>query len=307
MKSIYLKLVCFIAGYPYAILKNYDAYSQRKIGVLAISMMFPVGIYALDGWLVSRNICHASVGEAIIASLIAAFFIFLLEKAIVMTKVTRGLSAFRIAVACGLSFIGAIGLMIDLFHQDVDHQITVELQKQSKDYAKTVAENHQKETLRLDSLQKIYQAQYKKFADLAAAEAKGTTTSKPGVGSIARYYVQQRDFTELNYLRPLRAQSDSLDRVMAAEVNAEAKKQEGNVGLMARVQALFTFAFSTALGILLFFVFFGVLIGLELMVLALKNGMRTSAYERDEDDYNHMHEQRSNQNRSLTYQYNLAH
>ncbi|NHA07379.1 DUF4407 domain-containing protein [Mucilaginibacter sp. HC2] len=314
MKNIYLKLVCFIAGYRYAILKNYDGYSQRKIGVLAISMMFPVGIYALDGWLVSRNICQASIGEAVTSSLVAAGFIFLLEKAIVMTKVSLGLSIFRIAVACGLSFIGAIGLMIDLFHQDVDRQLAVMQQGKNVEYAKIVADKHKKEIADMDRSLAMYLAQYKKFSELAISEP--SNVNDPGVGRKTRYYEQQRDITESRFLKPLRAKRDSLVTVMAGEVEKEAKIQEGKVGLLTRIQALFDFSFATGFGRLLCFVCLGVLLGLELMVLALKNGMRKSAFERDEDDYNDKHEQRSqdgknNRNKnghmSMTYPLHIAH
>jgi hypothetical protein len=282
MENIFFRLACFLAGYKYHILKKYHGYSQRKINVLAIGVMFPTFIWTLNGYFLTTNMLSKSVGNGILVALLLGIFMFFLERAILLSSGRKAIVIMRLCFAITSAFLGSVVLKSVIFESDINNKLTELRQAKIDQFKKDVTENYaatialEKQNLKED------QASYDQNAKNVDDESKGKFTHHTGPGHLTDFYVKQRQVFD-DKIKVHSAKLESLSAAIDKEVLKKTAQEITNEGLWAHIDAFYALAFQTTRGLVTFSMFFILLFCVEMLNLILKVSMPKSDYDLEEE------------------------
>lgn len=111
-----------ITGDSYELLQRYDADSRKKIMQLGWFVLTPTLLWFITGFLLSSQLLGHSVTASLITGGICCFFIFIVERSIILAKKTHWmLVLFRIILGLCVAFFGSALLDLVIFKGDIDH------------------------------------------------------------------------------------------------------------------------------------------------------------------------------------------
>jgi hypothetical protein len=264
-----LKIYSIIIGENPKYTATFQPASKRKIALYANCLIVPVILWFINGYLLVSNVLEGSVFSAILTAFIAAFIIFLIERAIVMSNGSKPIFWFRIFLGIIVASLGSISLDEVIFKHDIDNQVAYYKQAEVDSAVQKSIVN-----------QKGFE--WNQSLKDAKGEADGTAGShQKQVGKIALLKMnvadkQQTDYnTENNKLASL---TSSVDTAKAhAKTKAEADFN-GNA-LLVRIRAMFDLIAKDKfmLGVYILFTLF--LFCLEFLVVLIKIGSKNSIDE----------------------------
>jgi hypothetical protein len=278
-----LKFFCFLTGAQYNMVKADTPQSRLKVSTFGTALMIPVIMWAIIGFLVSKNVMENSLPLSIIISGICAGLIFLLERIIIMSTANKAMAAIRILLGASVAFLGAIAIDEVVFKKDIDHQLNKNMQ-QSKELVRINGKKDFDEQYDMATVKaNIDRAKldYEKVEDDVKKEVVGKGSGHIGVGRIARLHLQKAYERKADWSRAqahydslLKAQADYIDnKVIEAE-------KEFEDGLLVRVEALFQLIRQSNSMLIIYIAFTLVMFFLEFMVILVKMNMPESNYER---------------------------
>ena len=277
-----LKIYSIIIGENPKYTSTFQPASKRKIALYANCLIVPVILWFINGYLLVSNVLEGSVFSAILTAFIAAFIIFLIERAIVMSNGSKPIFWFRIFLGLIVASLGSISLDEVIFKHDIDNQVAYYKQAEVDSSIQKVEREYQNQIGLQQSIVNQKGFEWNQSLKDAKGEADGTTGSnQKQVGKIALLKMnvadkQQTDYnTENNKLASL---FSSVDTAKAhAKTNAEANFN-GNA-LLVRIRAMFDLIAKDKfmLGVYILFTLF--LFCLEFLVVLIKIGSKNSIDE----------------------------
>jgi hypothetical protein len=277
-----LKIYSIIIGENPKYTATFQPASKRKVALYANCLIVPVILWFINGYLLVSNVLEGSVFSAILTAFIAAFIIFLIERAIVMSNGSKPIFWFRIFLGLIVASLGSISLDEVIFKHDIDNQVAYYKQAEVDSSIQKVEREYQNQIGLQQSIVNQKGFEWNQSLKDAKGEADGTTGSnQKQVGKIALLKMnvadkQQTDYnTENNKLASL---FSSVDTAKAhAKTNAEANFN-GNA-LLVRIRAMFDLIAKDKfmLGVYILFTLF--LFCLEFLVVLIKIGSKNSIDE----------------------------
>lgn len=256
--------------------------SKRKVALYANCLLVPVILWFINGYLLITNVLEGSLFTALLTAFIAAFIIFLIERAIVMSNGSKLIFWFRIVLGLIVASLGSISLDEVIFKHDIDNQVVYYKQAEVDSAVNKVERDYQNQIALQQSIVNQKGFEWNQSLKDAKSEADGTggshqklvgkiTILKKGIAD-----EQKNDYQiENNKLVLLQSSLDT------AKANAKLKAEadfKGNA-LLVRIRAMFDLIAKDKfmLGVYILFTLF--LFCLEFLVVLIKIGSKYSIDE----------------------------
>ncbi len=278
-----LKFYCFITGDQYSMLVEDTPKSKQKVALMANALLLPVLAWAINGYLLTRQVLETSWGVALFTSFICAFVIFLVERIIIMSTTSEGMKRFRIVLGVCVALLGALALDEVIFKCDIDHQINKNKGQYAEKRAHEAGVSFDTLNGMAGRLQSISQGKSNigVAEQIAINEMDGKGSGVRGAGKIA----QKKLDIAANRKIAVALEQQSYDSLILAKTTAmnlarEEAKAGYKDGLMIRVKALFQLVFSDwGMGIA-YVVLTVLMFCIEFIVVLVKSKTPESNYER---------------------------
>lgn len=277
-----LKYYSIIIGENPNYTATFQPASKRKVALYANCLIVPVILWFINGYLLVSNVLEGSMFSAILTAFIAAFIIFLIERAIVMSNGSKPIFWFRIFLGFIVASLGSISLDEVIFKHDIDNQVAYYKQAEVDSAVHKVEREYQNQIGLQQSIVNQKGFEWNQSLKDAKGEADGTTGShQRGVSKISNLKLNVAGKQEADYHKEnnkLAALTTSVDTAKAhAKTKAEADFN-GNA-LLVRIRAMFDLIAKDKfmLGVYILFTLF--LFCLEFLVVLIKIGSKNSIDE----------------------------
>lgn len=256
--------------------------SKRKIALYANCLMIPVILWFINSYLLVNHVLQGNILVAILTGLIAAFIIFLIERAIIMSNGSRPIFWFRIILGFIVASLGSISFDEVIFKHDIDNKIAQYKKAEGDSAAHQVEAEYQNQIAMQQSIVNQKASEWKESLQDAKDEADGTGGSRQKlVGKITLLKMnvaekQEADYnSENNKLVALTSNMDSLKVLAKAKAEAEFN---GNA-LLLRIRAMFDLLGEDGFMLSIYILFTAFLFCLEFLVVLIKIGSKNSVDE----------------------------
>ena len=278
-----LKIYSIIIGENPKYTATFQPASKRKVALYANCLIVPVILWFINGYLLVSNVLEGSIFSAILTAFIAAFIIFLIERAIVMSNGSRPIFWFRIFLGFIVASLGSISLDEVIFKHDIDNQVAYYKQAEVDSAVHIVERDYQNQIGLQQSIVAKKYGDWQSRLDDVNSEMKGGPKSSGfrGKGEIANENIRMAALLQTDYNsenNKLAFLSSSIDTAKAhARTKAEADFN-GNA-LLVRIRAMFDLiaTHKFMLGVYILFTLF--LFCLEFLVVLIKVGSKYSIDE----------------------------
>lgn len=278
-----LKYYSIIIGENPKYTATFQPASKRKVALYANCLIVPVMLWFINGYLLVSNVLEGSIFSAILTAFIAAFIIFLIERAIVMSNGSKPIFWFRIFLGFIVASLGSISLDEVIFKHDIDNQVAYYKQAEVDSAVHKVERDYQNQITLQQSIVFGKYNDWQKRLDDVNSEMKGGKNSSGarGKGEIANENIRMAGSLQTEYItenNKLSFLSSSIDTAKAhAKTKAEADFN-GNA-LLVRIRAMFELIAKDKfmLGVYILFTLF--LFCLEFLVVLIKIGSKNSIDE----------------------------
>jgi len=277
-----LKFYSIIIGENPNYIATFQPGSKRKIALYANCLLVPVILWFINGYLLVRNVLEGSFFIALLTAIIAAFIIFLIERAIVMSNGSKSIFWFRITLGLVIASLGSISLDEVIFKHDIDNQITQYKVDQINRASKKVESEYHKQIALQQAIVNQKDSEWKQSLKDAKSDADGTGGSKQrGVGKIVALKMDVANKQESDYQKENSKLEFLKSSLEEAKINATRKAESdfnGNA-LLLRIRAMFDLISNDKfmLGVYVLFTLF--LFCLEFLVVLIKVGSKPSIDE----------------------------
>ena len=278
-----LKFSSKITGDDYNMLVKDTPASKKKVVMFANALFLPVILWFLTGYGMATQIFHMSMTHGLIAGAVAGFIVFLIDRSIILAECCGTIGYIRIVLGLFVASIGSVIIDEIVFKEDIDHHLAQTLE------AKVDAERAKVEA---DYGARIGEAQLKSetaFQDWkqGVQDVKNESDGSYGTGKYGNGKVTalKNALADKQYVEYQTRNSDleNLQKLSSAEMDSVEKRVRASFGegmLLTRVNATFELVFSDwAMGIM-YFIFTGLLMVVEFLVVILKMKHPESNYDR---------------------------
>ncbi|MBK7970962.1 MAG: DUF4407 domain-containing protein [Bacteroidetes bacterium] len=278
-----LKFSSKITGDDYNMLVNDTPASKKKVVMFANALFLPVILWFLTGYGMATQIFQMSMTHGLIAGAVAGFIVFLIDRSIILAECCGTISFVRILLGFFVASIGSIIIDEIVFKEDIDHHLAQTLDvkvdseraKVEADYEARLTEAKQKSDIAFHD--------WKKGVQDVKNESDGSYgTGKYGNGKVTAL---KNALADKQYLEYQSRNSDLENLQLATDAEKDSAEQRirasfGEGMLLNRIKATFELVFSDwAMGIL-YFIFTGLLMMVEFLVVILKMKHPKSNYDR---------------------------
>ena len=278
-----LKIYSIIIGENPKYTATFQPASKRKVALYANCLIVPVILWFINGYLLVSNVLEGSIFSAFLTAFIAAFIIFLIERAIVMSNGSKPIFWFRIFLGIIVASLGSISLDEVIFKHDIDNQVAYYKQAEVDSAVRKVERDFQNQMGLQQSIVLKKYGDWQSRLDDVNYEMKGGPKSSGhrGKGEVANENIHMASLLQTDYNsenNKLAFLSSSIDTAKAhAKKKAEADFN-GNA-LLVRIRAMFDLIAKDKfmLGVYILFTLF--LFCLEFLVVLIKIGSKNSIDE----------------------------
>jgi hypothetical protein len=278
MFKIYSILIGENPGYT----DKFQVASKRKIVLYANCLMIPVILWFINSFLLVSHVLEAGMLAALVTSLIAAFIIFLIERAIIMANGSKSIVCFRIFLGLIVASLGSISFDEVIFKNDIDNKVA-EYKNQAIDSAASKVEKAYQNEIEVQEQNVVQKAAiWNQSLEDAKKEADGTGGSHQKlVGKIAVLKMNVANKHEREYdlasnqLATLKAKKDSLKN----ESKRKAESDFNGNALLLRIRAMFQLLGEDGYMLTVYVLFTCFLFCLEFLVVVIKMGTKNSVDE----------------------------
>lgn len=278
-----LKFSSKITGDDYNMLVNDTPASKKKVVMFANALFLPVILWFLTGYGMATQIFHMSMTHGLISGTVAGFIVFLIDRSIILAECCGAISYVRILLGFFVASIGSVIIDEIVFKEDIDHHLAQTLEakvdaeraKVEADYASRLTEVKQNSDIAFQD--------WKQGVQDVKNESDGSYgTGKYGNGKVTALKNALADKQYLEY-QSRNSELVNLQLATDAEKDAAEKRIRASFGegmLLNRIKATYELVFSDwAMGIM-YFIFTGLLMLVEFLIVILKINQPESNYDR---------------------------
>lgn len=277
-----LKFYSILIGENPEITKHYQPASKRKIILYANCLLVPVILWFINSYLLVRHVLEGGVIAALLTGLIAAFLIFIIERAIIMSNGGKAITAFRIVLGLIIAALGSISMDEVIFKNDIDNQVATYRQSAINEASNRTESEFIDKIAKQEAIVNQKHEEWKSARKTASDEASGAGGTKTkGVFRVAIFQMGIANKVDLDY----KNEKEKLNALKASEEREKTKARlkaendfNGNA-LLLRIRAMFDLIAKDRfmLGVYVLFTLF--LFCLEFLVVLIKLNSKPSIDE----------------------------
>lgn len=268
-----LKFWCILIGKDYETVLTYRKSSQDKIKLFGSIILIPVILWALNGFLMSREIFGSGIISSIGVGIVLGFIIYLIERSIILAQSNPVINRLRIILGLIVAILGSLTMDEVIFKNDIDNMMqTYKVEGVDTETAKW-------DSLyvhRIDSVARIVNfksAVYKQRSDEYYLEIEGGANSgRGGDGPIAKRkeVLMNRSYEDLlNDQKVLKGLEEEW-RENREFAKKDARESFNDKGLLMRMKAMFRLILSDWVSFIVFLLYFLLVLIMETLVIIMK-------------------------------------
>jgi hypothetical protein len=276
------KIAYLITGDDPAHLQKHTPYSRKKIQVLGWTLLLPAFLWFMTGTLLAQNLLDMGWGQSLLAGFIMGGLAFVMDRSIVMIEGNWLLYFFRFLLAVIVSILGSAMLDTVLFSNDIDYYMQQQLTvKADRVYADALAAAKPEIEAQRTNTQQAY-LDWQARETIFQKEADGSGGSgRKGIERIAEAKRLQANVAYQEYLRLHRQFSvlDKMSKVTAQQRKDAVLRQDGKNAILVKFESLHAYLRDHGFAQILYWLVFGAMFFMEILVLLVKVFSRKSSYE----------------------------
>lgn len=295
----WMKFGCKLTGWNSTVLEQCSAASKAQLSKYTSALLILIVIWSITGFCFAQRYIGFPIWGCMLVSLVFVTIVIMIERQILLaTEKSVKLLVFRTAIAIVMAIIGSTIFDQTMFGKDIDKQMaqTIEVQaaKLTQKRAGIIDGKLQAVTAEKDSLDKVNAMLQ---ADINAHPwiiQKTATTSQQTVvvnGHIKK--VNNPSVTTNQVPNPkqdvVKANDEKIKQLSDQEKEWTTKKQsleedtrsecKQNVGFLEELEAMWAIITSRKLAGVFYFIFFALLMSMELFVVVSKMGDKECDYD----------------------------
>lgn len=291
----YLKFGCFLCGYKAKLMQECSEYSRQKLKRITAAMLIIMTLWFFIGYKFSEEYLKLNSWKAFLGGLVALFMVIQIERQIVLHSSKNGIKFFRIVLGVLMALIGSTIIDQIIFKDDIEFAKEKTIEKDVEVALKKQQQNSGKELKRLDSIilskEKEITAFYNKKIKptIKRYKTKEINTKTVDGRDTVKLKKVPNDVNNPEFERnqqniaSLEKQIENLnnDRKKESEKNSqttESKRKEllEKKGFLKELTLMFEeVLWKSWVAMVFYFVFFGFMLFLELLVLFASFGEKT--------------------------------
>jgi hypothetical protein len=118
-----LKFWCILIGKDYETVLTYRKSSQDKIKLFGSIILIPVILWALNGFLMSREIFGSGIISSIGVGIVLGFIIYLIERSIILAQSNPVINRLRVILGLIVAILGSLTMDEVIFKNDIDNMM----------------------------------------------------------------------------------------------------------------------------------------------------------------------------------------
>lgn len=276
------KIAYLITGDDSAHLQKHTPYSRKKIQVLGWTLLLPAFLWFMTGTLLAHDLIGLGWPPSILIGFIMGGVVFVMDRSIVMVEGNWQLYFSRFVLAGIISLLGSAMLDTVLFNNDIEYYMQQQLTaKADTAYADALAAAKPEIDEQRTNTNRAY-LDWQARETIFQKEADGSGGSgRKGIEKIATAKRLQANVAHQEYLRLHRQFSvlDSMSRVTAQQRKDAVLQQDGKNTILVKFESLHAYLRVHGLAHILYWLVFGAMLFLEILVLLVKVFSRKSSYE----------------------------
>lgn len=268
-----LKYYSLIIGEDPAYTANFHPSSKRKIGLYASCIFLPVILWFINAYLLVDQVLEGGKVIALVTGFIAAFMIFLIERAVIMSKGGGWIATFRILLGFVIALLGSVCMDEVVFKHDIDNQVA---KYKDQHLANATASIDTSFSFKIQQQQAIVEAQKSQYQNALGDVSKeadgsgGSGIARVGKITILKQGIADKQKASLDAEEAkLKTLQDSLvSKARAAKVNAE--KNFNGSALLLRIKALFDLIQQDYYMLAIYILFTAFIFFIEFLIVIIK-------------------------------------
>ncbi|WP_323027487.1 DUF4407 domain-containing protein [Gelidibacter japonicus] len=279
-----LRFCSFLIGEDYGYTANFQPSGQRKIILLGTSLLIPVILWFITGFLTSKITMNHSLGVALAVGSISAFMIYLIERTIILSNGGWLILIFRILLGFIIACLGAITLDSVIFKSDIDNKVNNYEQIHLNSIKDTIQNQYenivQDKKIILEQSKLNWKNAERDFLDEMRGK-KGNSSGHIGYKTIAIKIENVMNTARENYLKnemDLKTFEENIDLEIKNKL-VEAKANFNSDGLLIRISALYDLIEENSNLKTVYYLFTAFIFLLEFIVIIAKTGSKQSIDE----------------------------
>ncbi|MBK7573345.1 MAG: DUF4407 domain-containing protein [Bacteroidetes bacterium] len=278
-----LKFFTKITGDDYNMLLNDTPSSRKKVVLFANILFVPVLLWFFSAYALATRIFGTSQLGGLFIGIMAASFIFLIERAILMSNGNRWIAAFRIVMGLCIASIGSIVVDEAIFHSDIERQLHINKETYIQTEKAKIQREYNAKLLTLQSVREEKGKAWQVALQEVSKESDGSGGSKlRGSGEIAKlkkelandqlgdYQQARNDFTMLQ--EEMQIKLEKLEEKVNASYNGSM--------LLNRIKAMFDLVIAEKTMLFTYIIFTLLIWCIEFLVVLMKLNHVETNYER---------------------------
>lgn len=281
-----LKLYCCITGDDYNTLANDTLKSKKKVALFAWSIVIPVILWFLCGFLLVTKILNGSIASALATAIVLSVIVLVIERSIILSNGGKFIAIFRLALAIFVAFIGALIVDEIIFEKDIDQQLAKNQRMEAETELYSIDTLWSKKLSEQESkVDERYHAWDSALRRIHLEVTGKGGTGIPGNGPMTSVMIENAERYEKEYLNE-RAMLDTMksqfDRIRLSE-KERISSSFSTHSILKRMKAMFDLVKSDNLMLLVYSVFTLIFLLLECMVVIVKMSAGKTNYEKKQD------------------------
>jgi len=292
-----MKFNCFITGEDFELLRKDTPKSKQKVVALTTALFVPVLFWFLSTFLLVFHVFQEQLWVALLAGFIASFFIFLIERIIIMSNGSKAMISFRIMIGLVIATLGSLSIDEVIFKEDVDQQMMREEQQRINEGIAAAELSFEEKINKQEELVDQKNGVWKEALKIVQAEADGTGGSgTKGVSSITKLKMNQASLLEDDY----RNEETKLEQLRSSLENEKIATQTrieqsfSHNALLHRIDAMFELVLQNRLMMAAYILFTLLFLAMEFLVVVLKLFLPKTHYEKKKEAMEIIGERRLN-------------
>ena len=268
-----LKFWCALIGKDYETVLTYRKSSQDKIKLFGSIILIPVILWALNGYLMSREIFGGGVISSILVGIVLGFIIYLIERSIILAQSNPIINRLRIVLGLIVAILGSLTMDEVIFKNDIDNMM------QTYKVEGVDTETKKLDSLyihRIDSVARIVNfksAVYKQRSDEYTLELEGKANSgQGGDGPLAKRkeLLMNRSYEDLVRDQDVLKGLEGEYRTNREFAKKDTRESFNDKGLLMRMKAMFRLILSDWVSFIVFILYFLLVLIMETLVIIMK-------------------------------------
>jgi len=307
-KNWWLKLGCFFTGQNYNIVLGSSEVAAMKVKQTVSALMIVCIIWGFVGYAFTDRYLKGGTIASLFGALLACLIVIQIERQIIMSiNPSKLLVRMRILIACMMAIIGSVIIDQVIFKQDVEkRRISLidsdvnkiypvrseQLRRQTQALDSTIALKEMQRILLTNDLDrnpmiKLYSNNVTPTTEsVTVTDSSKNTSIKTKVVNARTTSVTSIPNPKMQMLKPLDIQIQSIRQEKIVKDNAlltlrtSIKEElESKVGFIDELNILMDLIFGSIAAIVVWVIWFIILLGLEMFILAGKIGETTNVYD----------------------------